>query len=43
MRAYGPKAVRSLAAHADPSITLELRARVQLPMPLQIVVARRGL
>lgn len=41
LRAYGPKALRSLAAHADPSIVVELRARVQLPMPLQIVVARR--
>ncbi|AMW21529.1 methyltransferase type 11 [Mycobacteroides chelonae] len=43
LRAYGPKALRSLAAHADPSIAVELRARVQLPMPLQIVVARRDL
>ncbi|NMK81131.1 class I SAM-dependent methyltransferase, partial [Staphylococcus capitis] len=43
LRAYGPRALRSLAEHADPSIIIELRARLQLPMPLQIVVARRGL
>lgn len=44
LRSYSPSALRSLAAHADPAITLELRsAGVSMPpMPApQIVVASR--
>jgi hypothetical protein len=39
LRAYSPSALRALAAHADPSIDVQLRGG---PMSLQIVVASRG-
>ncbi|CAN5458742.1 class I SAM-dependent methyltransferase [soil metagenome] len=39
LRAYSPSALRTLAEHADPTITVELRNGFNSP---QIVVARRG-
>jgi ubiquinone/menaquinone biosynthesis C-methylase UbiE len=39
LRAYSPSALRTLAEHADPAITIELRSGLNSP---QIVVARRG-
>jgi ubiquinone/menaquinone biosynthesis C-methylase UbiE len=39
LRAYSPSALRTLAHHADPAITVELRSGLNTP---QIVVARRG-
>lgn len=39
LRCYSPSALRSLARHADPAITLELRSGLYSP---QIVIARRG-
>jgi SAM-dependent methyltransferase len=38
LRCYSPSALRALAAHADPAITLELRSGLRTP---QIVIARR--
>ena len=39
LRAYSPSALRALADHADPAITLELRGGLASP---QVVVATRG-
>jgi SAM-dependent methyltransferase len=39
LRAYSPSALRALANHADPAITLELRGGLANP---QVVVATRG-
>jgi len=39
LRTYSPSALRALAAHADPSIELELRSGLLSP---QVVVATRG-
>ena len=39
LRAYSPSALRALASHADPAITLELRSGLASP---QVVVATRG-
>jgi len=44
LRAYSPSALRALARHADPSIELQLRGGLNLPVVLpqpQIVVATR--
>lgn len=44
LRAYSPSALRALARHADPSIDLQLRGGLNLPVVLpqpQIVVATR--
>ena len=39
LRTYSPSALRALAAHADPSIDIELRGGLISP---QVVVASRG-
>ena len=39
LRCYSPSALRALAAHADPAITVELRGGLRIP---QIVIASRG-
>ncbi|MUM17204.1 class I SAM-dependent methyltransferase [Mycobacterium sp. CBMA271] len=42
LRAYGTSALRTLAAHADPSIQVQLRTVPAWPTPMQVVVARRA-
>lgn len=39
LRCYSPSALRALAAHADPAITVELRSGLRIP---QIVIASRS-
>ena len=39
LRCYSPSAMRALAAHADPSIEVELRSGLTTP---QVVIAHRG-
>jgi hypothetical protein len=39
LRCYSPSAMRALAAHADPTIEVELRGGLTTP---QVVIAHRG-